>query len=531
MKRSLIIATSLLLSLVACTKIENLSVDTSLKSFKVNSHSPQSIVLGDVKISADTVYLPIEYGKYQFPLTLNVEATATSGAYIYGVGGDEPIIFNSIDDQPVRFVVSAASGVSKNYYFALFEVPLDESCEFYETVAFCGEQEEGLLLSGELLENGAEQSCKMLVAVGASYPLTLTPQFCVAQSTSIESYCLVGEEQWSHYDNGDSSLTFESEEQYYQFELISQSGKSEVCKVGLWVVDFVEIDATMQVNYRDLCATSNQSGVAVRSYDVDFEIGDITLFVEAEGEASVEFPLELSVDIPANEWLSHVGVSDSQTYSFTDWDDQFSFALLDSEKLKATSWSVRIATAQDQEEEWVVSTAEISDFSCGTVSSYIFTYNHLTRSESITQAQVYNHTREILLYYSSYYEPILSSSTVDNWWAEYELTLALSNGESTTQRVRWEAEANSSNKITKTEIRAALSSVQYFDVEQADGSTVQWAVSLVKDSVEASSECDFLGLSIVGTTPSYVTFDDPAYVIDQLSGEIYINMESDLIFQ
>ncbi|MFR9504344.1 MAG: PCMD domain-containing protein [Rikenellaceae bacterium] len=185
-----------------------------------------------------------------------------------------------------------------------------------------------------------------------------------------------------------------------------------------------------------------------------------------------------------------------------------------------------IAKYEGEVEQINIEEATVEEFSCGTYASFFLTYNHLTCSEKRPEPEVYNHTREILLYYSSYYEPLLSSSTIDSWWAEYELTFALSNGATTSHIVRWDAEPNSSNKITKTEIRAAIASTQYFNLVQADGTEELWAVKLIKDDEAVSSECELLGLNVKSTLPNYIEFEDPAYTLNESSSELYFNIGS-----
>lgn len=513
----------LCLGAMACTKIEDLSTDTSLKSLVVLAHSPESIILGDVNITADTVYLPIKYGKYEFPLTLLVEAIGAEGTYIYGLSKNEAVTFDSINAAPLRFVVSAENGRSKNYYIAPYEVPLGESTELMSYVSFASGELDNLLLSNTLMDEEGATNTKTILAIATTYPLNLTPEFTVAETSEIEYYREQGSDEWLSFANGATELSYGDSSTVYEFYITAESGKTAVWQVGASIIDYSTIDITTQINYKDLSATFTDANLELKGFDIDFSTGAVTVLIESLSDEALAFPLDITLDVPVNEWLSLIGISSLVSHTFNSIDDTFSFAVLYAEKFKATSWSVGIEQYEPVMEQVLIDSAEIADFSCGTYK-FIFTYDNLTPSTTMTTPMVYANSREIQLFYSSYYEPLLSSTSLSSWWAEYELNLTLSNGEQSVETLRWAAEANSSGKITQTEIQAAVASVQYIDVLQPDSTFETWSVSLVEDNITLSSECSLLDLTINNTTPNYVTFKDPAYTLDEGAQTVYLNI-------
>ncbi|MFR9515249.1 MAG: PCMD domain-containing protein [Rikenellaceae bacterium] len=506
--------------LVSCTKIEDLSTDNSLKSFEVISHSPQSIIIGEVLISADSIYIPIEYGRYEFPLTLTTKVQEPSGAHIYGLSDNEDIIFDSIDAEPLRFVVSAENGTSRNYYITLIETPLSDSAELFDVVSFNEE-----LLLNDVLIAGEGDNEKLILAIDTQYPLSVTPQFTIAETTTIESYRVAGSTEWLPFNNGNTTISFDNQESRIELYILSESGNTAIWNLGSLLLEFSDIDPTLQINYKELEASLSQQGVSVRSFAIDFETGEITMIIEESEEVTTEFPLEVTLDIITNDWLTVIGESPSMCYTFNSWDDCFSFALLYSERLKATGWSLSIAKYEPAEEPIEIESAEVSNFSCGSSTvAFIFTYDHLTLSTDKPKPKIYDHTHEIHLYYSSYYKPSLSSTSLSEWWAEFDLDITLSNAEQQTQTLRWEATANESGKITQTEIDEVVSSTKYISIDQTDGTSEVWSIILIDDDVVDSSECDILSFEIVSTTPNYISFNDPAYTIDQGASTIYLNI-------
>ncbi len=303
MRKNILLTIVLSLAFARCTKIENLSQDTSLTSFEVVGHLPVEIILGDVEFSADSVYIPIKYGKYEFPLMVKVKARASAGAYIYGVEDKELLTFESIDSPAHRFVVSAENGKSKNYFVALREVSLDESSELLDSVMFNDGDGEGAMMYNSLVAT-SQQSEKMIVAIGGEYPLSVTPRFDVEPTSRIESYRIEGNANWSPYVNGEREFTFNDAEAGYEIEIVAQSGKREVWRIGSYVVDYSAIDATMQIDYRDLAASPAQSECEVERFDIDFNTGEITIVVaECEG-CQIAFPLDFEVSVPVSEWLT-----------------------------------------------------------------------------------------------------------------------------------------------------------------------------------------------------------------------------------
>ncbi|MFR9521917.1 MAG: hypothetical protein SNI51_04260, partial [Rikenellaceae bacterium] len=242
--------------LVSCTKIEDLSTDNSLKSFEVISHSPQSIIIGEVLISADSIYIPIEYGRYEFPLTLTTKVQAPSGAHIYGLSDNEDIIFDSIDAEPLRFVVSAENGTSRNYYITLIETPLSDSAELFDVVSFNEE-----LLLNDVLIAGEGDNEKLILAIDTQYPLSVTPQFTIAETTTIESYRVAGSTEWLPFNNGNTTISFDNQESRIELYILSESGNTAIWNLGSLLLEFSDIDPTLQINYKELEASLSQQGV------------------------------------------------------------------------------------------------------------------------------------------------------------------------------------------------------------------------------------------------------------------------------
>ncbi len=130
-KKLALLFVATLLLLLSCEKVDNLSDSVSLTDFKLLSHTPTDIELGEPYINADTIHIPVLSG---FPLSISVEPIADSNTEKILMGTSfssfDDIVFQPCDIAPKTFYLIAKSGLAKPYHIKLDISEQNPRCNF-----------------------------------------------------------------------------------------------------------------------------------------------------------------------------------------------------------------------------------------------------------------------------------------------------------------------------------------------------------------------------------------------------------------
>ncbi len=498
--RKISTAILLLIAFIGCAKLDKLSEDVSIRSFNITSSSPEQIVLGDVRIDADTVYIPIEYGKYLFPLTVTANInTAIGNERLAGIASGTPFIINSID-QIVEFVVTTESGYSKSYFIKPEEKALDEDADIHAPVS--------IVEPDSVYDRLVTQDSDHLnfIAFDAEYPITITPTFTIGELSKVEAYSSMPN-QWGKFENGATPLTFEDESTQYKFEVEAASGKIKEWTIGLKQIAVNPVQPSTQIDFANISVAINNDGATHHRTDVDIDAGIVTFLVDTSAIVTKPyFPINLDVTVPKSEWNDLSGMDETFSHGFTSWSDTVSYITFDAEGMMAARWKFTIAP-QGVERIYTVEDFSVTNLTTGRHDSK----DNLTIST--LQPTINSEAKEITIFYSSIYKPGLFM--FDNWSASFECAITPSQGATiSASTFTWEVKkAGFLGTVTPERINTEIATTKPFTLTMPDGQTQEWRVKLSAEDLTSSAQSKIEGLTITSTYPNYTTFTDPAYLI------------------
>ncbi len=520
MIRQITILLSLLCIVASCTKLEDLSQDVSIRSFEITSHSPESIILGTPEIGADTVYIPIEYGKYEFPLSIYAEVeTSLGNELIQGISKSSPIVFETIDSR-VDFVVTSESGYSKRYTIKPQENHLDEDVMLFDNISIV----EADTIYSHMLSSG--DAAYDIVIFDRELPVTITPTLSVGPKSKITGYAVVTSDSFGAYKPyvaGESQFTYTDAETKYLVMVEAQSGKTEEWSLGLLQIATEAVTPTTEINYRTISAHSTSADISIPKFDVDIDGGVVSLMVDTSLVAAQSyFPISAEVAVEPSELNVTIGMEEGMfSHNYTSWSDTVSYVVFDVAGRVASKWKFAIEPY-----------AEVKNYTIEDFTITNFTTGHYSSTDNLTRSElppVVDHDiKEITIYYKSYYLPGDIIPMFANWSASFDCDIAVSQGATVTSPANftWKVDKSGwSQSVSAAKIQSEIVTVKTFTVTTPQGEQ-QWGVKLAPEDLEHSSASAIEGVTIHSVEPNYTTFGDPAVVVSDVDKTITINLGS-----
>ncbi|HBG54029.1 MAG TPA: hypothetical protein DDW70_07455, partial [Rikenellaceae bacterium] len=121
--RGLILALLFLSHLAGCVKVASLDDRASVASCQITDVSPEVVIFSEPQVEEESVVLPMDYGKYEFPVTVTLDIkTAQTIDKILGLDTDNTLVFENPDT--VRKIhLIALSGVVHTYDICIEVAP------------------------------------------------------------------------------------------------------------------------------------------------------------------------------------------------------------------------------------------------------------------------------------------------------------------------------------------------------------------------------------------------------------------------
>ncbi len=519
MKRLITLLIMMFFIALSCTKLEDLSQDVEIKSFEITSSSPSEIILGEPSITMDTVYIPIEYGKYEFPLTIYADIETTLGnEMIQGINIGSPIIFDNIDSR-VDFVITSESGYSRKYTLKPEASSLNEDVMLFDEISIS----EADTIFTQMLPTG--DSTYNIVVFDGEFPMTLTPTLEVAPKSTITRYAVVQGStigEFEEYSNSKSQFTYSDSDTRYIVEVEAESGKTQEWTIGVESIQVLPVAPTTEINYKELTARASTPNLSVSRTDIDVDRGIVSILVDTTEMANQNyFPIEVDVMVPANELNTLVGVNDNMfSHSYSSWSDTVSYVVFDVAGRAASRWRFAVEPYAE-EKQYTIEKVTITKFTTG---EYIGRENLV--SSSLPPA-INQEIREVTIFYTSYFVPTLPMAA--NWDATFECSIESTDGSTATPTTFvWESKKGEGlfGTTNADNIHAEVKSVKTLTLTLPDGSTQSWGVRLAPENLEASSLSKIQSIDILGATPNYTTFSEPDVVISDADSTIQFNLGS-----
>ncbi len=537
----------------SCTDIDKLSDNNQISGLNILSYSPQTIELGEVEMQQDTFYIPIIYGKYEFPLRFYAQLEFDADIdKVIGIDFSEEQCLESIDDV-IQFYVMAHSGLTRTYYIKAKEIPLDED-NYIQRLFSVHDATPGVRISSEGAYSTKGDTLK-IYSVGGSYPIDVTPEFTVSTEASIRNF-----------DNGQTSLSFTDRTTTHKIKVSSKSGAERI-----WNIRLINLPV---VSGADGTSTETQragTNIEPREFNAslpdvsEFEIYEslvdntnekITLTLkESETQntastraANVTFPLkvqisftsfegvQLLVDDPENEHTFAPFANDT-TLTFNSYEDVHDFYMLDTESEVARHWQIAL-------EEWIEGGANVLSFAYDydaadvKISRYYqpwppqFIYTYAPSIElDRSNVEIYPKTAEIYINATAIATEFASAGSCDKDWSLTlkDIDISLSKGATCTlPTFSWVSNYEGGILGWGEKPNDCWKEEKSFTVTAEDGTEKTWTLKIREpNSFTPSTECDLLAFNIERIMPNYAKIDELGTTIDSENRTVTIKLIED----
>ncbi|MDR0659724.1 MAG: PCMD domain-containing protein [Prevotellaceae bacterium] len=338
-KFALVLVSALLM--LSCEKVEKLSDNVKLVDFKVLSHSPADIELGEPYMDADTVFIPVLRGISLFPLSISVEPTADGNTKHILLGNSfssfSDIVFQQggIDDK--IFYLIAKSGIAKPYYIKLDVGNQNTEGEFKQ-LDIVSSSVESVLLPPQAYINPLNKHIA-IHGIGYQFPITINAAATLSDNAEIKDAELLTQ------SSSQLSLSFNSISDTLLYTVEAQSGNIEKWKVFLNAAEPVtgsetgDILTAVAIQKNRLTTESQTAGYNILETTVSFSLGEVTFNI-VPGTDFSELKLLPTAELPTNSYM--LKLENATPISFASYDDSHSFYVLDNRTGYYKEWTYKI---------------------------------------------------------------------------------------------------------------------------------------------------------------------------------------------
>ena len=517
----------------ACVDIDDLSNENSIARFTVTSHQPESIELGAVEISSDTIYIPILFGIYDLPLKFKAHIDITDNIdKVIGFDSNKEFVFNTLGDE-LKFYVMAKSGLTRTYIITpKVEANLSDGNKISRKVEITNVVPTSLAsLISENATYSRRNDTLTIHSVGGSYPISITPTFTIPESASFVDF-----------KNGEVNMKFESAKQTFPITVKSASGKDRVWKVALNTTpiitgDNIESFTANQLHSTDIdvskCSISS-SQVENPSLRVNNSSNTITIKLPIPTVKGATYPLDFNFKFESYPSVELFGITNESKVSFSSLSAIKKFYLLDPTEGVSREWNIVLSQATKED---IKISGVTFDYTAGTIvteAKYIGGEVVETTNPCIVldnqNIQIRPASYEIIIPTSNFRTSAILQNPYHNYKSDRDwsinitnLKLQLTNGETTDLPSTWSMTSNYEADAEGKDGNGAKQNncwqdVQTFKVVSADGSEELWTIRLNVDRAEVES------INILDPTPGFDISDE--LLINNNKGQILLQLNN-----
>lgn len=329
--RGLILALLFLSHLAGCVKVASLDDRASVASCQITDVSPEVVIFSEPQVEEESVVLPMDYGKYEFPVTVTLDIkTAQTIDKILGLDTDNTLVFENPDT--VRKIhLIALSGVVHTYDICIEVAPRSDLTAVtaarlteYNPVEFP--------LAGEAVVDVVENEIGIFALKGAFLPLTVGLEFDLSPGAKLES------------SSGSGNFTIDSYDTAIPFTIVAESGKKELWHIRLIGVVLVESVSQTDRDTWERMAPAGALEIAFKPVEVEC-VGITTDLQASLYKASVRdngnpFPWKALVSFEMNPYILSIHHDAGEEFTIQNWEDKRTFYLVDILSRQARAWEL-----------------------------------------------------------------------------------------------------------------------------------------------------------------------------------------------
>lgn len=318
--------------LFSCEKVAQLSDENSIVNVSIHSVSPDDVILETPLIDGNSVTIPIQYGKYLFPIRVNpIIECSDKNIKILGLDNDGSIEFANQSSIKTVNIVSS-SGLTKRYEFKVNLLP---SKEISEIVTFQTTQESNshFFIAKDGFVDPTE-SIVSLYSINPTYPLTIKPLIGISDGAKI-----------LNWNNGDE-VTFSFQGETIKLNLLSESGREEewsiimLSPISEFIADPEEVSIASQrldMPFSDLSAISTSEGFIIDTLISHSKDRTLTLFYSAD---NVSDEIKVKVEYQLKDFLTSSGLPDNGIITYSNQNRINTFYVIDNISGVFSEWKI-----------------------------------------------------------------------------------------------------------------------------------------------------------------------------------------------
>ena len=317
--------------LAQCVKVSELDDNAHISSCAITAVSPQAVIFDTPVVEGDQITLPMDYGKYEFPVTVTLDIkTAQKIDKILGMDEGNTLIFEN--EGIVRKIhLIALSGVVHTYEVRIEVAPRSDLASV-SAVTLQEYTPDNFLLAREVVIDLVENQVVIYAIKEQSLPLNVTLQMELSPGAHLDSQQAVQTFTINDYDTA------------IPFTVTAESGKKEPWSIVLNGITPVEDLSQTQpdvwermVPVGPYTVTLQNEGPVVVNIRADASAGKLIVCVREQGTA---FPWNVSLNYGLQPYVLPVNIAPGDVFSVSGWEDTQTFYLLDMLSLQARAWDL-----------------------------------------------------------------------------------------------------------------------------------------------------------------------------------------------
>ena len=314
-----------------CVKVSELDDNADISSCGITAVSPQEVVFDTPVVEGDQITLPMDYGKYEFPVTVTLDIkTAQKIDKILGMDEGNTLLFEN--EGTIRKIhLIALSGVVHTYEIRIEVAPRSDLASV-KAAALQDYSPDNFPLAREVIIDLVENRVVIFALKGQTLPLNVSLQMELSPGARLDDGQAIQDFSINAYDTA------------IPFTVTAESGKKETWSVILTGITPVEDISQTQPDIWERMAPSGpytvsfqNEGPLMESIQAETSAGTLVVCIRENGTA---FPWNVSLEYGLQPYIIPVHIAPGNVFTVSGWEDKKTFYLLDMLSLQAREWDL-----------------------------------------------------------------------------------------------------------------------------------------------------------------------------------------------
>ena len=314
-----------------CVKVSELDDNADISSCGITAVSPQVVVFDTPVVEGDRITLPMDYGKYEFPVTVTLDIqTGQTIDKILGMDEGNTLLFEN--EGTIRKIhLIALSGVVHTYEI-LIEVAPRSDLASVSAATLQDYSPDNFPLAREVIIDLVENRVVIFALKEQTLPLNVSLQMELSPGAGLDDGQAIQDFSINAYDTP------------IPFTVTAESGKKETWSVILTGITPVEDISQTQPDIWERMAPAGpytvsfqNEGPVMESIQAETSAGTLIVCIRENGTA---FPWNVSLEYGLQPYIIPVHIAPGDVFTVTGWEDKKTFYLLDMLSLQARAWDL-----------------------------------------------------------------------------------------------------------------------------------------------------------------------------------------------